>query len=109
LQAVVDRRVELFGTIVHSDHGMPADVSADFGRLGRAWCEEKVPGSTALLDKYEIALPDRIEQHDLTEAARLLAWRPQFGIADYLADLRDREDRGEDIRALWAPGQIPAR
>lgn len=108
LQATVDRRVELFGTIVHSDHGMPAEVSADFGHLGRAWCEEQVPGSTALLDEYGIALPDRVEQHDLSEAAKRLDWRPRFDIADYLADLSDRHARGEDIRALWAPGQIPA-
>ena len=107
LRAVVDHKVGLFGTIVHSDHGMPAEVSADFAGLGRAWLEQTAPGSPALLDSYGVRLPDRVEQHDLSEAAAQLDWRPRYGIGEYLADLRARDGRGEDVRSLWAPGQTP--
>lgn len=37
LRATVDRRVELFRTIVHTDHGMPPAVIADFRHLGPDW------------------------------------------------------------------------
>lgn len=107
LCGVVDHKVDLFRTIVHTNHGMPDSVATDFGTHGSAWCEEQVPGSAALIDRYEITLPERVEQHDLTEADRLLDWRPRYRIVDFLIDLRQRDARGEDIRSLWAPGQTP--
>ena len=45
LRAVAERRVGLFRTIVHTNHGMPDAVVADFRALGSAWCEEQVPGA----------------------------------------------------------------
>ncbi|MET9023258.1 NAD(P)-dependent oxidoreductase [Actinopolymorpha sp. NPDC004070] len=107
LNGVVDHKVEVFGTIVHTDHGMPAAVAGDFAERGRAWCEEQVPGSAELLDRYGIELPAQVEQHDLSEADRVLGWRPAYGITDFLTDLRQRTARGQDVTSLWAPGQTP--
>ena len=107
LNGVADHKVDLFRTIVHTNHGMPDPVATDFARHGPAWCEEQVPGAGALLDKYAIALPNQVEQHDLAEAERLLGWRPRYGIVEFLADLQRRDARGEDVRSLWAPGQTP--
>lgn len=107
LHAVVERRVALFTTIVHTHHGMPAEVVADFRRLGPDWCEQQVPGARALLEQYAIALPERVEQHDLAEAARLLGWRPAIGFVDFLRDLKARDARGEDVQGLWVPSELP--
>lgn len=108
LQAAVDRRVGLFTTIVHTHHGMPTDVVADFRRLGPAWCEQQVPGGRNLLEKYAIALPERVEQHDLSEAVRVLGWRPSVGFVDFLRDLKSRDARGEDVHILRVPSELPA-
>jgi nucleoside-diphosphate-sugar epimerase len=107
LRAAIDRRIGLFRTIVHTNHGMPPEVVADFRTLGPDWCEAQVPGAKALIEKYALTLPNSVEQHDLSEAKRLLDWEPRVGIVEFLTDLRARDARGEDVRNLWAPGQIP--
>lgn len=108
LDAAMQKRIGLFRTVVHTAHGMPPEVVQDFRANGPAWCEAQVPGAATLLEKYRMGLPERVEQHDLSEAERLLEWRPAVGIVEFLRDLKARDDRGEDVRALWAPGQIPA-
>ena len=108
LRAVAERRVERFCTIVHTNHGMPADVVERFRALGPAWCEAQVPGARQLLEKYTIPLPDTVEQHDLTEAARVLGWQPRVGFLDFLRDLQARDARGEDVAALRVLGELPA-
>lgn len=107
LHAVIERRVELFRTIVHTNHHMPAEVIADFPRLGPAWCEQRVPGAHALIEKYRLDLPPKVEQHDLSEAARLLDWRPTVGFLEFLRDLSVRDARGEDMRDLRISGALP--
>jgi nucleoside-diphosphate-sugar epimerase len=109
LWAVVERRVGLFTTIVHTAHGMPAPVVADFRRSGPEWCEGEIPGARRLLQKYGIVIPDRVEQHDLSEAGRVLGWAPTVGFVDFLRDLRVRDERGEDVRDLWVPSELPPR
>jgi nucleoside-diphosphate-sugar epimerase len=107
LKAAIDKKFGLFMTIVHTNHGMPEDVVANFPALGPDWCESQVPGSKALLEKYEIETCHPVEQHDLSEAKRLLGWEPQHNFVQFLQDLKAREERGEDVRNLWAPGQLP--
>lgn len=107
LQAALDGRIGLFRTIVHTHHGMPPEVVADFRRHGPDWCEAQVPGAKALIEKYALFLPERVEQHDLGEAERLTGWTPKVGFVDFLRDLTTREARGEDVAQLWAPGQLP--
>ncbi len=107
LRATLERRVGLFGTVVHTDHGMPPAVVADFRRLGPAWCEERLPGARGLIAKYALDLPARVEQHDLSAAARVLGWTPSVGFLDFLRDLQARDARGEDASALWVPGELP--
>ena len=94
LQAVIDRRVGLFSTIVHTAHGIPADILANFPERGRSWLDDQLP------------LPDRVEQRDLSEAAAILGWRPSVGFLEFMRDLRDRDARGEDARKLWVPGEL---
>lgn len=107
LKAVVDRRVGLFRTIVHNANNFPDKVASDFGGLGRQWCEKQVPGASALIEKYGIPLPDRIEEvYDLTEAEKVLGWKPKVGFIDFLKDLRERESKHEDIRNLWVPSEL---
>jgi nucleoside-diphosphate-sugar epimerase len=106
LQATLDRRVELFRTIVHTHHGMPPEVIANFRELGPAWCEERLPGARQLIDKYALDLPDTVEQHDLTDAARVLGWTPAIGFIEFLEDLKARDARGEDVVALRVPGSL---
>lgn len=107
LKAALERKIGLFMTIVHTDHGMPDEVVRDFKTLGADWCEARVPGAKVLIEKYGLALPGSVEQHDLSEAKRLLGWEPRFGFVEFLNDLKARDARGEEVRALWAPGQIP--
>ena len=107
LRAAVDKKIGLFQTVVHTNHHMPAEVVQDFRTLGADWCETQVHGSKALIEKYAIYLPTSVEQHDMSEAKRLMDWEPKFGIVEFLTDLKAREVRGEDVKALWAPGQIP--
>jgi nucleoside-diphosphate-sugar epimerase len=110
MNAAVARRFGRFMTIVHTAHGMPLEVVRDFRANGLAWCEEKVPGATALLQKYGLDrdLPGGVEQHDLSEAGRLMDWRPEIGFVEFLQDLKARDARGEDVRSLHAPGRLPA-
>lgn len=107
-EAALAKRFELFRTIVHSDHGMPEEVRADFANRGTAWAESRLPGAAELIQRHGLALPDSVEQHDLSEAADLLGWRPQHDFVEFLADLQRRENAGEDVESLWAPGRIPA-
>ncbi len=108
LRATIDHKVGLFGTIVHTDHGMPADVIDDFRRRGPDWCESRLPGARGLIEKYALVLPERVEQHDLSEAATTLGWRPRIGFIEFLRDLQDRDRRGEDVAALNVPGALAA-
>jgi nucleoside-diphosphate-sugar epimerase len=98
--------VDLFMTIVHTDHGMPSEVVADFRTLGPDWLEAKVPGAKRLIEKYHLPLPEKVEQHDLSEAERLLGWRPQVGFVEFLQDLAARDARGDDVQSLWVPGAL---
>lgn len=110
LDAAQERRFErAFMSVIHTAHGMPPEVVSDFRQHGLDWCETQVPGATALLEKYDqlANLPDRVEQHDLSEAERLFGWRPKVGFVEFLQDLKSRDARGEDIRSLWAPGMLP--
>lgn len=107
LRGALEKGVGLFTTIVHTQHGMTPEVVADFQTHGAAWCEERVPGARKLIEKYALDLPRGVEQHDLSEAERLLDWKPQVGFVEFLRDLQARDARGEDVRSLWAPGQIP--
>jgi len=107
LKAAIERKFGLFQTVIHTNHGMPDAVVAQFRTLGPDWCEAQVPGAKALIEKYGIEIPDSVEQHNLSEAKRLFVWEPQFGFVEFLQDLKARDARQEDVRALWAPGQIP--
>lgn len=107
LTAARERKFGLFMTIVHSDHHLPADVGADFATHGPDWCEAQVPGSAALLQKYTVELPTQVEQHDLSEAARLTGWVPSHDFREFLTDLQQRDAAGEDVASLWAPGRLP--
>lgn len=107
LHATLDRRVERFCTIVHTDHGMPPEVVADFQGLGPDWCEQRMPGARRLIEKYAMNLPAAVEQHDLSAAARNLSWRPTVDFLAFLRDLAERDARGEDVRALRVPGELP--
>ncbi len=86
----------------------PLTWSSIFRELGPAWCEAELPGARQLLEKYNIPLPDKVEQHDLAEAERRLGWRPDVGFLDFLRDLQGRDARGDDVTGLWVPGELPA-
>ncbi|WP_123039594.1 NAD-dependent epimerase/dehydratase family protein [Cohnella candidum] len=107
VKAALEKRIGLFRTIVHTNHGMPAQVIQDFRNLGPAWCEEQVPGARELLVKYQIPLPEQVEQHDLSEAAEVLGWKPQIGFLDFLRDLKERDEREIDVTNLWVPSELP--
>ncbi|CAG7646285.1 hypothetical protein PAESOLCIP111_05132 [Paenibacillus solanacearum] len=107
VKAVLGRNVGLFRTIVHTDHGMPQDVVENFRNLGIGWCEEKLPGARRLIEKYEISLPEKVEQHDLEEAEHVLGWKPTVGFLDFLCDLKARDEKGLDVTNLWVPSELP--
>ncbi|MCW3062212.1 MAG: NAD-dependent epimerase/dehydratase [Capsulimonas sp.] len=107
LRAAIDKKIGLFQTVIHTNHHMPADVVENFRTLGPDWCETQIPGAKALIEKYSLYLPSSVEQHDMSEAKRLMDWEPAFGFVEFLTDLKAREERGEDVKSLWAPGQIP--
>ncbi len=106
VQAAVEKRIGLFRTIVHTNHRMPTEVQTEFQRLGPAWCESQLPGAQQLLAKYDIALPNGVEQHDLSEAKTQMGWEPKYGFMEFLRDLQARDARGEDIRALFTPSDL---
>ena len=107
LTAAVRNPYGLFRSIVHTDHGMPDAVINNFSELGPDWCESVVPGAKTLISKYSIDLPQSVERHDLSEAANVIHWKPKFGFVEFLQGLKTRDVRGEDVQALWAPGQLP--
>ena len=105
-QAVAERKVKLFNTIVHTSHGLPKDVQQDFRDLGPAWCEQQLPGAKALIAKYNLALPQQVEQHDLSAAERELGWKPTVTFLHFLQDLKTRDARGEDVSKRVVPGEL---
>lgn len=107
LQAAIEKRIGLFRTVVHTNHHMPTEVIRDFRHYGPEWCETQVPGAGDLIAKYKLALPNDVEQHDLTEAEQRLGWTPKIGFVEFLRDLQERDVCGEDVTKLWAPGQFP--
>jgi nucleoside-diphosphate-sugar epimerase len=106
LHAAAEQKFGLFRTIVHTDHHMPPEVQTDFQRLGPAWCEAQMPGAQDLIARYEMSLPERVEQHDLSEAKERMGWEPNIGFVEFLRDLQAREARGENIRALFTPSDL---
>ena len=108
LYAGMEKKFGLFKTIVHTDHKMPPEVVADFRANGPDWCEAQMPGAKKLMEKYDFVLPESVEQHDLSEAARVLGWKPKIGFIDFLRDLAARDARDENVKAMWAEGQLPA-
>lgn len=107
LEAAQQKHIGLFRTIVHTNHGMPSEVVENFGELGADWCEKQVSGARELIEKYQIELPQRVEQHDLSEAEAKLGWKPCVGFVEFLRDLQERDARGEDVKALRVPGGLP--
>ncbi|MCY9659197.1 NAD(P)-dependent oxidoreductase [Paenibacillus chondroitinus] len=108
VKAVLEKKVGLFRTIVHTNHGMPLDVIQDFKKNGPAWCESQVPGAIQLLNKYEIELPEQVEQHDLSKAEEILGWKPRYNFLEFLKDLKARDEKGIDVHNLKVPSEIPA-
>jgi nucleoside-diphosphate-sugar epimerase len=108
VKAALEQRFGLFKTIVHTNHGMPEEVTHHFHKLGPDWCEQQVPGSRQLLAKYNISLPEKVEQHDLSEANRVLGWKPDVGFTDFLRDLKFRDERGIDVTDIWVPSELPS-
>ena len=107
-RAAVEKRFDRFMTIVHSDHHMPAEIVRDFRTLGPDWCEDQLPGAKDLIARYGLYLPEQVEQHDLSEAARVLGWKPKVTFMDFLRDLKARDARGEDVRSMTVPGELPS-
>jgi nucleoside-diphosphate-sugar epimerase len=107
LDAALAGSVKLFMTIVHRDNAAPKDVVDHFATKGGAWLDSQFPGATKLMEKYAIKLPEKLEQHDLSEAARLLNWKPSINFFTFLSDLKRRDEAGEDVSKLWAPGELP--
>ncbi len=107
VEATLAGRTGLFKTIVHTAHDLPPAVQANFRELGPDWCEDQIPGSRWLLERYELELPVQVEQHDLSEAARVLGWKPQVNFLSFLRSLEDRSARGQDLRKLQVPGELP--
>jgi nucleoside-diphosphate-sugar epimerase len=108
VKAALEQRVGLFRTIVHTNHGMPEEAIHDFRKHGPDWCEIHVPGSRQLLERYNIPLPEQVEQHDLSEAERVLGWKPIVGFLDFLRDLKARDERGIDVTKIWVPSELPS-
>jgi nucleoside-diphosphate-sugar epimerase len=107
LKAAAEGRIRLLQSVIHTDHGIPAELVRNFQAGGPDWCESKVPGAKALIAKYGLTLPDDVEQHDMSEVERRTGWRPEIGFVEFLKDLKARDARGEDVRSLWAPGHLP--
>ncbi|RYX84663.1 NAD(P)-dependent oxidoreductase [bacterium] len=107
VEAALRGGLGVFRTIVHTNHGMPADVVANFRDLGPDWCESQLPGARHLIRKYKFDLPSRVEQHDMSEAEEKLGWTPKHNFLEFLRDLQIRDERGDDVSALWAPGLLP--
>ena len=105
--AAAEGRVDVFTTVVHNHLDAPADVLADFAARGPVWLETRVPGAARLIERYALPLPARPEQHDLSEAARLLNWWPAVSFVTFLADLARRDAAGEDVRSLPTTGELP--
>ncbi|MEO7716927.1 MAG: NAD(P)-dependent oxidoreductase, partial [Capsulimonas sp.] len=94
LRAAIDKKIGLFQTVIHTNHHMPADVVENFRTLGPDWCETQIPGAKVLIEKYSLYLPSSVEQHDMSEAKRLMDWEPAFGFKEFLLDLQARDARG---------------
>ena len=107
LEAAQQKRITLFRTVVHTDHHMPQNVVENFSELGADWCEAQVAGARDLIDKYQISLPNRVEQHDLSQAEQKLGWKPRVGFVEFLRDLKMRDESGEDVKSLRVPGGLP--
>lgn len=107
VRAALNGNLGVFRSIIHTDHKMPPEVQANFRDFGPDWCESQLPGAKVLIEKYDFDLPRDVEQHDLSEAHEKLGWTPQFGFLEFLRDLQTRDERGDDVHALWAPGQLP--
>lgn len=106
LHAAVEKRFGLFRTIVHTNHRMPVEVQSNFQRLGPDWCETQLSGAQDLIARYEMSLPERVEQHDLSEAKERMGWEPKVGFIEFLRDLQARETRRENVRALFTPSDL---
>jgi nucleoside-diphosphate-sugar epimerase len=108
LEAGLARKVSWLVTVVHHRLGCPPDVISNFAKLGPDWLEQQMPGAKKLIEKYGIEIPNQLEQHDMSEAARLMGWKPSFNILNFLRDLQARDARGEDVKKIWASGEVPS-
>lgn len=54
------------------------------------------PGRLTAARKYEIQLPETVEQHDLSVAEKTIGWKPRYGFLDFLK-LKERDEKGIDV------------
>lgn len=77
-------------------------VTGAAGNAGQATCR-------LLVDQgYDVRRADVAASNAASlKAAEKLDWTPKIGFAKFLRDLSQRDANGEDVRGLWAPGQLP--
>lgn len=107
LDAALADRGTLFTTVMHHQRGAPSEVAQNFDRQGADWLDAQRPGATLLLRVHGIEWPTVVEQHDLSDPARLLAWQPRINIINFVRDLAARVQRQEDVHVLRACGRLP--
>lgn len=107
LEAALAGKLSYYMSIVHHQLGAPADVVSDFAKRGPDWLESQLSGAKQLMEKYAITLPEKLEQHDLSETFRVMGWKPAYNALDFLRDLKKRDAAGEGVSKLFAHGQLP--
>ena len=77
-------------------------VTGAAGNAGQATCRPLVDQG------YDVRRAGVVASNAASlKAAEKLDWTPKIGFAKFLRDLSQRDANGEDVRGLWAPGQLP--
>jgi nucleoside-diphosphate-sugar epimerase len=80
---------------VMPDHGLRAEDAADFGRRWLNLLGQEDSAYVGLVKKYEIRMPNAIQQHDLAATRDVLGFAPGWNFLTFLKELKQRDARGE--------------
>lgn len=86
-------QVDCIGCFVTPNYGLPPREH----RIDRAWIDrllQEVPGAGRVIERYDLAMPERVRQYDLSTTKDALGFLPAHDFASHLAMLQQLDESG---------------
>ncbi len=98
MERVLDDRLACDWFEVGKDHPFTQEDCEHFKDSPQSVIEKYWPGYGDLIEKYGIRFPEKPLVVDLAKTKDILGFHPQYHFGTFLAELRERDRRGEPVR-----------